>query len=314
MPWLKKHYSIFLWTAFLLVAGYAVYAREAPCEEPITYRLGTVDPGFGVTEDEFLATIEDAARMWESASGRDLFRYDPAGEVVVHLVYDTRQQNTEIINELASDIEATGEVADSVKKRYTALMAEFDAAKRDYEADAAAYNKSQFAYNSRVDYWNRQGGAPAGQYAELTRQKDALSAERQALKAQEAEVQALAGEINALIDTYNLLAEHINANVESINSNELVGTTFEEGLYIKDRDGKRILIYQFDNETFFVRVIAHELGHALGVEHNENPDSIMNPINRSESLALTAEDSAGLGAACALPGGVLGYATIFDIW
>jgi predicted Zn-dependent protease len=88
--------------------------------------------------------------------------------------------------------------------------------------------------------------------------------------------------------------------VHTINNNGLVGTQFEEGVYISDKEGKRINIYQFDNNIDLVRVLAHELGHSLRLQHNANTNSIMNPLNQGQDLSLSPEDLQELKTACGL--------------
>ena len=47
------------------------------------------------------------------------------------------------------------------------------------------------------------------------------------------------------------------------------------------------------------RVLVHELGHALGIGHVENPDSIMYSYSIGETLTLSEEDLAALKEVCA---------------
>ena len=107
-----------------------------------------------------------------------------------------------------------------------------------------------------------------------------------------------ADEISALIVKYNLLVDRVNANIGTIN--QTANKEFEEGTYISDASGARIDIYEFSDEAKLIRVLAHELGHALGLDHNSNLDSIMYAMNQSSNMILTADDVQALKMKCNL--------------
>ena len=293
--------SVVLWAVLFGLAGYYAYLilnRPVPCAEPITYRIGTLDPRFGVSTSTFMADIASASTIWDNDIGRTLFAYDPRGEVVINLIYDNRQAATDQEHVLQTQIKSSTAVADSVKAEYQSLTTAYNQSLDAYNADLAKFQQAQASYNSRVDYWNGRGGAPRQEYVALQSQEAELQSERSSLESERQKVNDLAAQVNALIDKYNLLVSHINANVQTYNSDGLAGTQFEEGGYVREGFSQHVDIYQFDNKTFFIRVIAHELGHALGLDHNSNPDSIMNPINSSTSLTLSPEDLAALKTEC----------------
>ena len=283
----------------LIGSGYFLYTQlvpPVPCKKPIQYSLGTFDERFGITREELLATLERAEAIWEKPIGKELFVYDPEGALAVNLIYDSRQQTTERNRVLTGTANETKEVASSVQAEYQALKNAYASEKASYESALAVFNTAGRKYSDEVAYYNSRGGAPKADYERLQEMKRALDEQQRSLEGKRIELNTAVAKINKMIDTYNLLVDHVNVVVGDIN--KTAGTEFEEGLYIEEGTSKRIDIYEFSSKIKLLRVLAHELGHALTLEHNPNPKSIMYELNQSSTETVSPDDLADLQALC----------------
>ncbi|OGE88075.1 MAG: hypothetical protein A3J07_01645 [Candidatus Doudnabacteria bacterium RIFCSPLOWO2_02_FULL_49_13] len=291
----------------LLLSGLGVWSyakfHVVPCSEPVKYSLGRFDGQFGINQEQFLADIEAASNIWATAaSGQSLFVYDPAGSLKINLVYDSRQETTNRLRSLGISIEDTKDSYDKLKLRYQTSKSDYELAKQAYENELAKYQQDQNDYNQQVNYWNSRGGAPKETYDSLASQKKQLDQRRAQLTADQAELNQLVANLNAIIDALNQLGKKLNLNIADYNNvGASQGSEFEEGLYVESSTGKYIDIYEFDNQTQLVRLLAHELGHSLGLLHVDDSEAIMYRLNSSTNQIATGADIAELKAICKLP-------------
>lgn len=284
---------------FLGVAGYVLFVQAAPffsppCSTPLTYTVGEIDPRFGIHESALRDDLAAAAAVWNEAAGTSVLAYAEEGTIPVHLVYSEEQRAAE----LGKTIDNEQKAYDAQKDALTDMKRTFTSMKHSYERAQASYEKKRNAYESDVAYWNAQGGAPSSTYQELQLTARELEQERQELNTAADQVNAYSAAINSEVTKLNELARKINTKVNVYN--ESAGEDFDQGNYQSDRDGKRITIYEYTDRADLERVLAHEFGHALGIGHVENPESIMYSFNLGEGLTLSAEDTAALRQACRL--------------
>lgn len=275
-------------------SGYVVWA--GPCRSPIEYSVGTFDERFGITQPAFIEAIRSAERAWEDALGRDVFAYDPNGDLKIHLIFDERQETALRNKNLESRVDETERTAESVRAEFDALKASYERARSDYDLMVETYKTLETTYNGQVEYWNTQGGAPKNEYNKLTAQKTELENMQKLLETKRVEVNRLGEEVNDLVSKYNYLVRTANSAIEAIN--ESADKEFEQGEYIQSAFYRYINIYEFYDTRELIRIMAHEFGHALGMGHNENRESIMYYLNKGDSITPSPEDIRDIKQAC----------------
>ena len=279
-----------------IVPGHARAELLPACQAPIKYRIGAIDPRFGITRESFQRDLEEAGRLWEGAAGRKLFSYDERGPLLINLVYDSRQEMTQRLIAARASILEKLEQVDAIKSKLAPLQARFRTLDESYSAQAAAYRQILDDHNKTVTQFNLRGGVSEGEYLRLSSENLGLRKQADALEARKQELNRLTADMNELVRTHNALLARASAEAEALSVSS--DAKFEEGRYVREGGQEQIEIYQYHTEAGLKVVLSHELGHALGIRHNANPSAIMSALIHTESLILTADDMSGLKTAC----------------
>lgn len=285
----------YIWLLIIILSiGYIFFSQKNPCNSPITYKIGTFDTQFGITQKEFLQVIAEASKTWGDAVGKPVLVYSQQGDLTINLIYDERQKITQTNAALKADANKIKNLANSVKIEYLALENDRQVKEKEYEDLVVLFKQQETDYSTQVSYWNARGGASKDVYAQLIVQRDGITQQLGVIESKRLELNALVSNINTFINKYNLLVSTANTNIDTINLT--AGKEFKEGIY--DPLKNAITIYEFSAPKKLARVITHELGHALLLPHNNNPVSIMYPINQANTLSLSKEDKAALVLRC----------------
>lgn len=269
------------------------------CNRPFIYAIGNVDPKFGISREDFLKTVEDSEKIWEDRMGINIFAYDPESPFKINLVYDERQQLSDEAEKMSQDLSGLKQNINTLDKKYSLLKIEYEKKLKSYKAAVAEYKKDVKSYEKKVEQWNSSGGGTQNEYEELQKKQNSLEKQIKNLDSQRKDLNKMVDEINALSSKENKTVNNYNQNVETYTNKFGSSKEFEKGLYV----GVEINIYQFNEISDLRLTLSHELGHARGIEHVENPKSLMYYLMAEQDInnpKLTDEDITAMKTACGL--------------
>jgi hypothetical protein len=269
MKKIGKFLMVVILLSLIGVSGYFIYEKSLrPCDKPIEYSIGRFDTQFGISQDDFKSYLAEAGTVWEKVLGKKEFIYNPKADFKINLIYDERQLET-----IQKQKEEFGLTA--IETVFKKLDADFMAFKNQYDQKAASYERGLASYKAR----------------KLSNPEIAqLNAEAADLNNMTSQLESLLKERNAKAVEYNNVAADYNAKYNK-------GLEFNQAEYT----GSKINVYQFGNKKDLVLALTHEFGHALGMGHVENPNSIMYYLtnsNTDSSPTPSSEDLSELNKVC----------------
>lgn len=270
-------------------------------DKPLTFRIGSNDARFGVSEQQVKKVFKEGAEAWSSAAGRVVAVYDEEGSIPIRLIYDERQEMVD--NELSFRKRIKQE-----EMRVEAMEAEFRRDSTRYEQRLSEYHTAVEATQNKIDAlnnWVRQkneaGGLQEQEVADFERKKSEVDQLEKELNREDRKLKSLAGQLNRKIDRLNRRVEAKNKLIDSYNKTYAGDKKITRGTFGQSDNQQSISIHQFSNINELRVVITHELGHALGLDHVKDPKSVMYHEMTSQpraALHLTAEDIDAIQRVC----------------
>ena len=280
------------------------FGRPTPaCSKPIAFHLGGIDPRFGLSDAQAKDALAQAADLWNSAAKKTLFADVPGSGLPVNFVYSQQQDTTKVHQAIASSITEDRQNASHIRDEIERLKAEFSSKRQSFEAARTTLALETSAYNRRVQDLSRSGARYEGDRRLLEAQRSDLILRQQDLERQVAPLDQIANQIGTLTAAYNTQVMHERTNVDAINID--AGKGFISGEYINLNGTGEIKIFQYNSFNALVAVLAHELGHALGLGHIGNSQSVMSATseireNYTPATVLSNDDLGALRERCRL--------------
>ncbi len=244
-----------------------------PFDTRLRYQIAEVDPRFGISQQELIELTQQAADLWQNASGQKLFVYDPDAQLKIHLVYDERQDNFNAFKKMETTLNTEQNKNQRVSENLNTSQAYLEQLHTSIQQRRVLIDAEYQSLNQQRLSWSRL--------------EDSQGENRRRIDLQYQQLKNDIDYFNQLNAQYNQQVDQYNHNIHRFNQNvthakqQFPAREFHKGVFM----GQEIQIYQFENQDDLRLTLAHELGHALGLGHNSDPKALMYPMLGAQDLA-----------------------------
>ncbi|MEF9994390.1 MAG: matrixin family metalloprotease, partial [Acinetobacter sp.] len=243
-----------------------------PFDTRLRYRIAEVDPRFKLSPEQVQSISQQAAQIWKEGTGQDYFVYDPNAQLEIHLIYDQRQSDSEQSRKHLSQLESNQQTWVDKKKR-------LDQVEQNLLWSKQLLDQKKQQLDQQIQQFNQEQKFAQQNPDQFRQRKETLQQDVQILQQEISQYNQRIAQLNGQIGELNALDQQLDASVQQYKQ-RFQPHMFHKGLF----NGKQILIYEFESEADLRLTLAHELGHALGLAHNDDPKALMYPIMKDQDL------------------------------
>lgn len=281
-------------------------------------RIGKIDSFYNdkITKQELENIIQEIEYTFENQLGTNVFDYSFEGKPI-DLLYSSPSKLERNINYKASKQEQIEKEINSLRQKLPSSKKRIDSLKKRFKEKNNENNRKIREFNSYIKKVNQRKTISTQEYKELKehvrKKKNQFHKEKKELEKIQRELNFLVKKYNSKINRYNNQISKFNTLSQEIESmsktlKRIRGRTFgvqeityktyiKNGQKIREKNVSRsmskIEIYGFDNKAQLKAILAHEIGHLIGMTHINTKGALMNPVlqeNQESQLYLTLED------------------------
>ncbi|MDD2358316.1 MAG: matrixin family metalloprotease [Thiovulaceae bacterium] len=283
-------------------------------------RIGEISSKYkdSLSQKQLHDLIQEIKVQFERQLGYSVFEYSPSG-LPINILFANESQRKKLLRRYKEDLTSTQNQIEQLDKHIADERGLFDKDTQTLKEVSDRLNRSIADLNSYIAKTNSTvSSLSKEQYQTLKQNIDAqqsnLKKEKKVFEQMRAGHNRDIREFNRMISRHNSLTRQYNSlviRIESLSDSilEVKGKTIGKNIttvktYTQDgkqivqkenySDMEKIEIYGFDgNMNQLKAVLAHEIGHLVGVNHIKNKGALMNPLlqsNQIEKMTLTPDD------------------------
>jgi len=281
-------------------------------------RIGKIDAYYEdkITKDELREILDEIEKTLESQLDMDIFDYSQGGKTI-DILYVPASKMEQRINKKIEKLHIKRKRIDKLRIDFSNKEDEIDAFKKEIDAKNSVLNQKVEQYNDYIKEQNRNKAKTKKEYNAI--QKEAKSRQSKlniAIKKYKKDQQSFRRMTlsynNKGFSYNNSIREfmRLKKEVETLGRSfrKIKGVTIEaqeitlktyikNGERIKERSVNNIMnkieIYGFESRAELKAILAHEIGHLVGIPHINIKGALMNPIlqeSQKYELHLIPED------------------------
>lgn len=283
-----KYFILIILTIFLaagvyifqpISAGVEAFTKTKPCSQPFSYAIGEIDSRFAISAEELEEAVEAAVHAWNNGTGVTLLTKQDVesqgSDILIRLVYDGRQERTDSELRFREKIRTRQISLDQQQARHDNKRDRFEEGSLEYRNLAKRTTERLDELNAWVVEKNEEGGFKESDLGRFERRKEEIERGQKRVREERQVLDRLAREINREMDELNERYDEHNQLIKQYNEEFAGDLRFTKATYQNAADGGVVTVNQFMNKKELTLILAHELGHALGLDHLDMPESIM---------------------------------------
>lgn len=263
------------------------------CQTPVSWRIGKLDPAFDLTLEQAEQAAHSAATQWNTALGRELFRYDSIDGFAINFAFDERQQQLLQQARLKRNL---ARYDANIDQRQASLQQQAEQLKQ--RQDQFSRQNQQFAVDA-AEFERQAQQATAANRSALQQQQQQLQQRQQQLQQQlQQQAETLNEQQQRLLREQRYLQETVADRNALLPSQQATIAASEVGVMQINGRTRSMTIFAYTSEAALELTLLHEFGHALGLGHTEGTDSVMYYALSAEQSGLNNEDVQALKQQC----------------